>query len=78
VEGIAEADDGRSDGRLLGPVRDVIDEGSIDLEDIDREMPEISEYGCLGRWRRTRVDVEDDDLAEAHPVCLETVAAGGT
>jgi hypothetical protein len=36
VEGIAEADDGPSERRLLGPVRDVIDERSIDLEHIDR------------------------------------------
>ena len=48
VEVVAEADDGAHDGGILGVHREVVDEGAVDLERVEREALEVVERAVAG------------------------------
>src|SRR5581483_6032353 len=67
VEGLGDVDDGAPEARVLGAPGDALHEGLVDLQEVDRQPPQVAERGVTGAEVVER---------HAHAKSLEVLEAG--
>src|SRR4029077_14948102 len=70
IEAFAHVDDGADNGGIVGVAADLVDEGLVDLEDINGKLAEIAETGIAG------AKVVDGQVYTPAFDCLKYVGGG--